>query len=113
MLVCSLPTKSRKRLAHNVFDAFATQASLVHDISDKDCWAQNSSICGHVATFKQTFNKKKKLDKKKKNHPDCCMSVLFLFLEGRALDASLLQFSFKRKPMIMMILSCSILPCPL
>ena len=62
-LVCSLPMKSRKRLAHNVFDAFATQASLVHDITDKDCWAQNSSICGHVfATFKHKFFTQKEED---------------------------------------------------
>ena len=90
MLVCSWPTKSRKRLAHNVFDAFATQARLVHDISDKDCWAQNSSICGHVfATFKPIFNKKKKI---RKNFPQTA-ACLFYFSFLRVGPLMLLCFS--------------------
>ena len=36
MLVCSLPKKSRKRLARDVFDNFATSASLAHDVTDTD-----------------------------------------------------------------------------
>ena len=32
MLLCSLPMKSRGRLAHDVFDAFATNVALVRDI---------------------------------------------------------------------------------
>ena len=31
--ICSLPTKSRKSLAHDVFDMFATHACLVDDNS--------------------------------------------------------------------------------
>ena len=58
MSVHSLPMKSRKRSAH---DIFATQAGLVHDITIADCWAQNGSARGHVFPYFQTsifkFNK--------------------------------------------------------
>ena len=40
VLVRSLPTKSRKGVARDVFDPFATQARLVHDVTETDCWAR-------------------------------------------------------------------------
>ena len=33
----------RKRMAHGVFDTFASHASLVRDVTEPDCWAQNGS----------------------------------------------------------------------
>ena len=44
MLVRSFPMKSTKRLAPDVFDAFATHSGLVYDV----CWAQNDSTRGRV-----------------------------------------------------------------
>ena len=38
MLVCFSLIKSRKRLPCDIFDAFTTNASLVYDIADTDCW---------------------------------------------------------------------------
>ena len=43
----TIPVKSRKRLVHDIFDTFATPASLACcDITDKDTgrWAQNGSF---------------------------------------------------------------------
>ena len=40
MLVCSLAMKSKKWLARDVFDTFATDVTA-HDITDTDCWARN------------------------------------------------------------------------
>ena len=37
---------SRKRLARDVADSFATHADLVYDVTDTDCRAQNGSIHG-------------------------------------------------------------------
>ena len=37
-LVRSLPMKSRKRLVRDVFDAFATDAGLVYDVTIADCF---------------------------------------------------------------------------
>ena len=42
MLVRSSTMKSRKSLARDVFDTFATPVRLV-DIRDRDCWAQGGS----------------------------------------------------------------------
>ena len=36
--------KNGKQLACDVFDTFATCPCLVHDVIDRDCWVQNSSI---------------------------------------------------------------------
>ena len=43
-----LPMKGRKRLAREAFDIFATHSGLVHDVTDTDCWAQNSRTHGRV-----------------------------------------------------------------
>ena len=43
ILVHSLPMKSTKSVARDVFDTFATQSGLVRDVSDTDCQAQNGS----------------------------------------------------------------------
>ena len=52
MLVHSSPMKSRKWLAHDVFDTFASHACLVHVVIDADCGAQNGSSHGCIsATF--------------------------------------------------------------
>ena len=54
MLARSLPMKSRKRLACDVFDTLATHAGFAHGVTDTDCLAQNVSTHGRVfATFKQ------------------------------------------------------------
>ena len=55
-LVHSLPAKSRKGLARDVFVAFATHAGYVYDVTNRDYWAQNGSIHGRgFATFKRQF----------------------------------------------------------
>ena len=40
MLVCSLPMKIREKLAHDITDACATIAGLVHDVACSDCQTQ-------------------------------------------------------------------------
>ena len=56
MLVRSLQTKSRKRLARDVLDTFSINGSLVEDLADTDRWPQNLSTHGRVlATFKRRF----------------------------------------------------------
>ena len=50
MIVCSLLLKSRKKLAHNVFDTSAADVGLVHDITDTDCGAQNGCTRSHIST---------------------------------------------------------------
>ena len=53
MLVCSLSMKRRKMLAYYVCNTFATNAGLVHGVTDTDCWTQNGSSHDRVfATFK-------------------------------------------------------------
>ena len=56
MLVCSLPMKSRKRLAHDITDACIALASLVHDVTYRlpDTERQHSppSFCDfHTSIF--------------------------------------------------------------
>ena len=51
MLIHSLPMKSGKRLSRDVFDTFATHASLVYDVIDTDSWAQNGSIHGPASAL--------------------------------------------------------------
>ena len=48
MLVRSLPTKNRKRLAGDVFYNFATNAGLTDDVTDTDCKARNLSTHGRI-----------------------------------------------------------------
>ena len=50
MLVHSLPTKSRKQLARDVFKSFATHSGLVYDVTDTDCCVQNGSTHDRVFT---------------------------------------------------------------
>ena len=54
MLVCSLPVKSRKRLPQDIFDALATNVSLVYDFIDTDYRTQNGMYFGNFQI--QTFN---------------------------------------------------------
>ena len=59
-LVTVLPTKRQKsswqlyqqrdRKARDSFDPFATYTSLVHDVTDADCWAQSASTHSCVLT---------------------------------------------------------------
>ena len=54
MLDHSLAMESRERFARDVVHSFATQARLVCDISDSNCWAQSGCIHGRRhSTFKQ------------------------------------------------------------
>ena len=44
ILIHSLPMKNAKKYAHDVFYTFATYPGLLcDDVTDTDCWAQNSS----------------------------------------------------------------------
>ena len=51
MLVCVLPMKSKQKFSYDVVDSnesIATQAGLVYDIINADCWSQKSSpTCFH------------------------------------------------------------------
>ena len=54
MLVRSLPMKSTKSVARDVFDTFATHTGHIHDVTDTDCWAQHGGVYGRVfASFKR------------------------------------------------------------
>ena len=54
MFTHSPPMKSRKGLARDAFDTFATHAGLVYDVTDTDSWTQNGSTHGRVfATSKR------------------------------------------------------------
>ena len=110
MLVCTLPRRAEKGWLIMYLMLLPHRPALFMTSVIKTAGHKTAAF---VVMFLQLSNQflTRKEKKLKKNPPDCCMSVLFFFLEGRALDASLLQFSFKRKPMVMMILSCSILPC--
>ena len=56
ILVCSLPMRSGKRLAYDVFDTSINHADLVHDVTDTDCRSQNGTTHGCVfVTFKRQF----------------------------------------------------------
>ena len=53
MLVRFLSMKSRKGLASDVVDTFATHSGLVRDVTDTDFLAQNGRTHDHVfVTFK-------------------------------------------------------------
>ena len=89
MLVCSLPMKSRKRQARDVFDIFSHTwyTSLVQDITDSDCWPQNGSTHGHnyCHNFQTSiFNKEDE-----KSRQNCCVYILHLVLINKTI---LLQF---------------------
>ena len=58
MLVLSLPMKSRKSLAHDIFSTFATHSGLVRDVTDRllgtkwqNLWSSNfqNVIFGQVS----------------------------------------------------------------
>ena len=54
MLVRSSPTKSRKRMVRDVFDAFAIHSDIVHDVTDTDLlstkWLHSRSCFGDFQT---------------------------------------------------------------
>ena len=54
LLICSLPTKSRKSLACDATDSSASHANLVHDVTDTDCLTQNgyAHCCFVFTTFR-------------------------------------------------------------
>ena len=54
VLICSLPIKSRERLAHDVVDACGTRGSLDYDIRDTDCQTQNGGAHGHILRLSLT-----------------------------------------------------------
>ena len=57
VFLCTSKTKSRKRLACDVFDSFAKHASPVHDVTDSDPVMQTDghSSHGHVFCHFQTW----------------------------------------------------------
>ena len=56
ILIYSLPIRSRNALACDVFDVIATLASLAHDVTHADRWAQNDSHRSCVfVTFELQF----------------------------------------------------------
>ena len=64
-------TNAEQKKIGSCVDTFATHASLVHDITPTDCWAQNSSTQGRVfMTLKLILNKQEQ-----KLSGNCC--VLF------------------------------------
>ena len=54
MLIHFLRMKSKKRLARDVFNTFATHASLISDVTDIDCSVQTGSSRGRVFSEFQT-----------------------------------------------------------
>ena len=119
MQVHSLAMKSRKRLACDIFAAFATHSSLFHDIADTDCRNfENGSLHTHLCfcniqmsvsnnrTFKMTFTHSCVFATFKcqllttgpktelKTHTNC-HAMFFLFVP----DACSLWFLFKKHPL--------------
>ena len=79
MLVCSIALKSKKGLARDVFDTFATHTDLAHDVTDTDCWARNDSTHGRCfVDFKHQFFQIISLDSTNKTRncvKNCCVLV--------------------------------------
>lgn len=61
MLVSSLPGEWQK---YHVFDAFATHAGCIHDITRADCWTQNGSVNRCVFMIYQQMSVFNKWDEK-------------------------------------------------
>ena len=95
IFVRSLPTKSRKRLARDVFDTFTTHAGLVHDVTNTDCRAQNGSTHGRVFA---TFIQRRFLTNRTRNRANRVktyyVSTFFFKFHFRVLDASSLRVIF-------------------
>ena len=51
MLALSLPMKSRKRLAPDVFDTFAMHADRGHDVTDIDCSSAGHKMAALTVVF--------------------------------------------------------------
>ena len=56
MMVPTLPMKSRKKLARDVFNAFDTHVDLIYDVTDRDCSTQNGCTYGCLFRSSQTSN---------------------------------------------------------
>ena len=86
---------SKKRLAHNIFNTFASHVSLICDITDTDCWAQNDSSHGHVfTTFKHWFLATRMRNREIKLKTAVCFIVYFYYSFLSIGHVILLQFSF-------------------
>ena len=48
MLLCSTNEEQKNVASWGISDTLATQSSLVHDVIDTDCWAQNDSTHVHI-----------------------------------------------------------------
>ena len=92
MFVCSLPMKSRQRLARDVFDTFATHAGLVCDVTNTDCLTQSGNTLGCVfAAFKMPdFN----VQDERLSEKLLCICFYSILID-KACDASSVQFPVK------------------
>ena len=88
---------SRKRLAHHIFNTFASHVSLICDItdSDTDCWAQNGSSHGHVfTTFEHWFLATRMRNREIKLKTVVCF-IVYCFIHSYQCYTSSVQFIFK------------------
>lgn len=80
-LICSLPVRSRKSLAHVGIDTRTTHASIAYDLKNTNYLTQSGSALGGVfATFKCWFKKQQHSKWTISGLKDCCESYLILFL---------------------------------
>ena len=77
IFIRSLQMQSRKRVAHDVDDTFATYSSLVH-VTDTHCWVQNGGTHGQVfITFKCQFLTNKARNQVKNSARFCLVKTFF------------------------------------
>lgn len=67
-------------MACNVYNTFATRASLVHDITDADCWVENGSADGHVFTTSKYWFFTNKTRNRVEKKLYVCFLFFFVFL---------------------------------
>ena len=85
--------KELTRLTQDKFDAFARHSHLVHEVTDTNRWAQNSSSHGYVfATFKHQLLTNRMRNGVKTHN--CCMNIFYSIPNNRGCDV-LVQFPFK------------------
>ena len=73
----------KKRLARDVFNAFATYSGHVHDVTDADCGVQNGSTDGRVfATFKCRVLTGPEIEWKKRNAVSDCFIFFFILFHS-------------------------------
>lgn len=85
--------KELTRLTQFKFDAFARRSRLVHEVTDTNCWAQNSSSHGYVfTTFKHQLLTNRMRNGVKTHN--CCMNIFYSIPSNRGCDV-LVQFPFK------------------